>query len=96
MIKHVSMMSLVLAILCVGFWSGAFADDKGKENMKAYQELFEQSMKEKRGLMFYVNGQAIGGGIVKVNDAGFVEIRNQTYTHILIRVDQIDAVAASF
>ena len=61
--------------------------------LQAYQELFSVSQKEKRGLMFYVRGQAIGGAVTKVIGNEAVEIRNQTYGRIVIRIDHIDAVA---
>jgi hypothetical protein len=61
--------------------------------LSAYQELFSLSQKEKRGLMFYVRGQSIGGAVTKVIGSDAVEIRNQQYGRIVIRIDQIDAVA---
>lgn len=60
---------------------------------QAYQELFSVSQKEKRGLMFFVKGQQIGGAVTKVIGNDAVEVRNQTYGRIVIRIDQIDAVA---
>jgi hypothetical protein len=60
---------------------------------QAYQELFGVSQKEKRGLMFYVKGQSIGGAVTKLIGNDAVEIRNQTHGRIIIRIDQIDAVA---
>lgn len=62
---------------------------------QAYQELFTASQKDKKGLMFYVRGQQIGGGVVRVIGNDAVEIRNQTYGRIIIRLDHIDAVAAN-
>ena len=61
--------------------------------VQAYQELLNLSMKEKRGLMFFVRGQQIGGAVTRVIGNDAVEIRNQTYGRIVIRLDQIDAVA---
>ena len=49
---------------------------------QSIRELLEKSEKERKGLMFYVEGQAIGG-----------EVKNQTYSRIIIRLDSIDAVA---
>jgi hypothetical protein len=60
---------------------------------QAYQELFTLSQKEKRGLMFYVRGQQIGGAVTRVIGRDAVEVRNQTYGRIIIRIDEIDAVA---
>ncbi|HEX2827820.1 MAG TPA: hypothetical protein VHP37_15820 [Burkholderiales bacterium] len=62
---------------------------------QAWQELFTVSQKDKRGLMFYVRGQQIGGGVVRVIGNDAVEVRNQTYGRIIIRLDHIDAVAAN-
>ena len=61
--------------------------------IQAYQELFAQSQKDKRGLMFYVKGQQIGGAVTRVIGNDAVEVRNQTHGRIIIRIDQIDAVA---
>ncbi|HUP95256.1 MAG TPA: hypothetical protein VM164_10110 [Burkholderiales bacterium] len=61
--------------------------------VQAYQDLFAQSQKEKRGLMFYVKGQQIGGAVTRVLGNDAVEVRNQSYGRVIIRIDQIDAVA---
>lgn len=58
-----------------------------------YQELIEQSQKEKKGLTFFIKGQTIGGLVTKVIGSGAVEVRNQTYSRVIIRLDQVDAVA---
>jgi hypothetical protein len=63
--------------------------------VQAWQELFALSQKEKKGLTFYVKGQNIGGAVTKVMGNDAVEVRNQTYGRIIIRMDQIDAVAAN-
>ena len=41
--------------------------------------------------MFYVNGQNIGGVVVKIKADSVV--RNQTYNRIVICLDSLDAVA---
>lgn len=61
--------------------------------VQAYQDLFGISQKEKKGLMFFVKGQQIGGLVVRVIGNDAIEVRNQTYGRIIIRIDQIDAVA---
>ena len=61
--------------------------------VQAYQELFATSQKDKKGLMFHVRGQQIGGAVVRVIGTDAVEIRNNTSGRIIIRLDQIDAVA---
>jgi endonuclease YncB( thermonuclease family) len=61
--------------------------------VQAYQELLTLSQKEKRGLMFFVKGQQIGGAVTRIIGNDAVEVRNQTYGRIVIRLDQVDAVA---
>ena len=63
--------------------------------LQVYQDLFAASQKDKRGLVFYVRGQQIGGGVVRVIGNEAVEVRNQTHGRIVIRLDAIDAVAAN-
>lgn len=60
---------------------------------QTYQDLFALSQKEKRGLTFYVRGQAIPGIVTRVIGAEAVEVRNQTHGRIIIRLDRIDALA---
>lgn len=59
---------------------------------QSFRELLDRSEKERKGLMFYVKGQTIPGIVVKTG-ADTVEVRNQTYGRIIIRLDSIDAVA---
>lgn len=61
----------------------------------AFQELFDLSQKEKKGLTFYVQGQTIPGVVTKMIGEDAVEVRNQTSSRIIIRLDRIDAVAAN-
>lgn len=85
----------LLAALQLAPLGSAQAGEPAKASMQAYKELLEMSLKEKKGLMFYVNGQAIGGAVTKISDDGFIEVRNQQYGRILIRLEQIDALAAN-
>jgi hypothetical protein len=62
------------------------------EAVQAFQELFAQSQKDKRGLTFYVKGQTIPGIVTKVIGNEAVEVRSQTHNRVLIRIDSIDAV----
>jgi hypothetical protein len=60
--------------------------------VQSFRELLDRSEKERKGLMFYIKGQTISGIVVKVG-ADTVEVRNQTYGRIIIRLDSIDALA---
>jgi len=80
---------LLAALLTIGLMPGASAQTPAAQN---FRELFDRSEKENKGLMFYVRGQTIPGVVVKIG-AETVEVRNQTYGRIIIRLDSIDAVA---
>lgn len=60
----------------------------------AFNDLLEASLKEKKGVMLYVKGQAIGGRVTKVT-AESVELTGREYTRIVVRKDAIDGVAGN-
>lgn len=60
----------------------------------SFAQLLKASQAEKKGLTFYVNGQVIGGAVVRASGDGTVEIRNQEFGKILIRLDRVDAIAS--
>lgn len=62
---------------------------------QAFQELFDYSLKEKKGLTFFVQGQTIPGVVTKIISEDAIEVRNQTSNRIILRLDRIDAVAAN-
>lgn len=76
----------------VGLAALMIAPAEAQEKKSMFDDLFKASMETKRGLTFYVKGQTIGGGVTKIGE-GFVEVRNQTHSRIVIRIDSIDAVA---
>ena len=61
--------------------------------MEPFRELLDASLQSKKGLIFYVRGQQVAGVVVKMPENGIVEVRNQTYGRIMIRMDNVDAVA---
>ena len=90
------MRKLILSALLLGAAYAAPGHAQvGGETLKSYQELFALSQKDKKGLMFYVKGQSIAGVVTRVIGNEGVEVRNQTYGRIVIRMDSIDAVAAN-
>ncbi|MGA3187075.1 MAG: hypothetical protein ABSF22_08185 [Bryobacteraceae bacterium] len=64
----------------------------GGGNPSMFRSILEASQTEKKGLMLYVKGQAIGGLVVKI-DAESVELRNREYGRIVVRLESIDAAA---
>ena len=70
------------------FATPAFA----KEENTMYDELIKASLESKKGLTFWVKGQTIGGAVTKIGN-GFVEVRSQQYSRVVIKLDSVDAVA---
>jgi len=89
-------LSLALGLLLAGaptFAAQPAAPAARSAAMSPFQELFDLSQKEKKGLLFHLCGsQTVGGVVVKVGE-GTVEVKNREYGRIVIRLDRIDAVA---
>jgi hypothetical protein len=91
-VKVVGRILLLVAIVSFGinfYHAIASAQTQLAQN---YRELLDRSEKEKKGLTFYVKGQTISGVVVKIGSDA-VEVRNQTFSRIVIRLDSIDALA---
>ena len=63
--------------------------------MQAYKELLELSQKEKKGLTFFLKGQTVAGIVTRILHEDAVEVRNQTYGCIVVRLASIDALAVN-
>ena len=61
----------------------------------AYEELFNLSLSQKKGLSVYVGGQVVVGVFVKRIDANTIELRSQQFAKIIVRLDRVDAIALS-
>lgn len=81
---------LMILLLSLSFQPSAGAQSQVLQN---FRELLERSEKEKKGLTFYVRGQAISGVVVKVIGNDAVEIRNREFSRIIIRLESIDGLA---
>jgi hypothetical protein len=84
---------LVLSAAAFTLGTAAAHAQQPAAGAQAFQELIAMSQKDKKGLMFFVKGQQIGGAVTRVIGNDAVEVRNQTYGRIIIRLDQVDAVA---
>ena len=60
---------------------------------KGIEQALAAAQESKKGIMVYVGGQAIGGGVVKIEPGQWVELRSQQYGRIVIRMDRIDGIA---
>jgi hypothetical protein len=61
--------------------------------MEPFRELIDASLEAKQGLVFYFRGQQIAGVVTKKHENGVIELRNQMHGRILIKLDNVDAVA---
>ena len=59
----------------------------------AFMELIQSSKETRKGITFFLPGQTIAGVVTKVEGTEVVEARSQTYSRIVIRLDQILAIA---
>jgi putative heme degradation protein len=76
-------------LLALGSWQAAQAADASK----GIEQALAAAQESKKGIMVYVGGQAIGGGVVKIEAGQWVEMRSQQYGRIVIRMDRIDGIA---
>ena len=64
--------------------------------MQIFQEILELSQREKKGLTFYIGGQTVVGIVTQiVEDGSAVEVRNQSQSRIILRMERVDAVGMS-
>ena len=61
--------------------------------MELFKELIELSHKEKRGLTIFIKGQTISGIVTQIIGLEAIEVRNQTFRRVIIRLDAVEAMA---
>ena len=88
---------LFLAVLIYGSFSYFTRDHETAQAAQAgafpaYQQLLELSEKEKKSLTFYVEGQTIAGIVVKMSGNEAVEVRNQSHSRLIIRLESVNAI----
>ena len=59
----------------------------------AVEEVLSQSLTQKKGMAIYISGQVINAIFVKRIDANTIEVKNQSFGRIIIRMDRVDAIA---
>lgn len=67
----------------------------GTLSAAAVEEVLNQSLAQKKGLSIYIGGQVINAIFVKRIDGNTIEVKNQTFGRIIIRMDRVDAIAIS-
>lgn len=61
--------------------------------MELFKDLIRMSHDEKRGLTIFIKGQTIAGVVTQIIGLEAIEVRNQTFSKIIIRLDAVDAIA---
>lgn len=74
--------------------SSVMADTTNTDARSAFLTLFQDSIEHKRGLALHVGGQTIQGAVVRLIGTDAVELRNQQYDRIVVRIDRVDGVSA--
>ncbi|MBK9574583.1 MAG: hypothetical protein IPO43_18580 [Rhodoferax sp.] len=81
---------LAAALICISA-GAALANDA----IKGIEQALTQAQQEKKGVTLYVQGQTVGGGVVRIEPGQWVELRSQQYGRIIVRLDRIDGLAHS-
>ena len=58
-------------------------------------ELLEASLRDKKSVTLYLDGQVLAGRVVRLVGKDFVEIASREFSRILVRLDRVDAVAVN-
>jgi hypothetical protein len=58
-----------------------------------FEQLLGAAQQDKRSVTLYIGGQTIGGAVLRIEPGQWVELRNQQYARIVVRLDRIDALA---
>lgn len=81
----------LLAALTLALAAGV-AD--ASEALRGIEQALASAQQDKRGVTLYVAGQAVSGAVTRIEPGQWVELRNQQFGRILVRLERIDAVAA--
>lgn len=82
--------ALLAAILCLSI---ATAPAWAAEPPRAIEQVLAAAQQEKRGVTLHVAGQIIAGAVVRIEPGQWVELRNQQFGRIVVRLDRVDAAA---
>jgi hypothetical protein len=88
-------MSVMRKSFLVALLSGAaLMGAEAAEPTKGLEDALQAALQSKRGITVYVNGQTIGGAVTRIEPGAWVELRNQEFGRIVVRLDRIDGIAA--
>lgn len=88
-------LAVALTVAIASLAPAPAASDSEEDPPRAvasFQQMFELSKSQKKGLILFVQGQTIAGLVVSFSDEA-VEMRSQQYERIVVRIDRIDGIA---
>ena len=62
--------------------------------LQGIEQAIAAALQDKRGITLFVNGQTIAGAVTRIEPGQWVELRNQQYGRMIVRLDRIDGIAA--
>jgi hypothetical protein len=83
-----------LATLAIAMVYGNVGAATPADALRGIEQALNAAQQDKRGITVYVSGQAIGGAVTRVEPGQWVELKNQTASKIIVRIDRIDGIAA--
>ena len=88
--RALATLAVASATLCSSLVA---APARAAESPRAIEQLLAAAQQEKRGVTLHVSGQIVAGGVVRIEPGQWVELRNQQFGRIVVRLDRVDAVA---
>jgi hypothetical protein len=61
----------------------------------AIVELLEASLRDKKSVTLYLDGQVLAGRVVRLAGKDLVEIASREFSRILVRLDKVNGVAVN-
>ena len=90
-----SLFSTLRALSAVALVAAALAPTPAlaADPQKGIEQALAAAQADKKGVTLYVQGQQIGGGVLRIEPGQWVEMRSQQYGKIIVRLDRIDGLA---
>ena len=73
----------------------AAAAAQAGDAVRGIEQALNTALENKRGILLYVGGQTLAGAVTRIEAGQWVELRSQQWGKIVVRIDRIDAIAAT-
>lgn len=80
-------------LLSAGLLALASGQVLADDSVKGVEKMLTIAQQDKKGVTLYIGGQTVGGAVLRIEPGQWVELRNQQFGRLVIRLDRIDAVA---